>query len=75
LEDQNTKLYSTQDIAEACEVSTTTIRRWILTGKLEEVKKLQGKRVFNQADLDRFLAYVERHREQIKERQKRVKGK
>jgi DNA-binding transcriptional MerR regulator len=67
------KLYSTQDIAEACGVVAGTIRNWIRKKKLAEVRKWRGKRYFTQADYDRFVNYANEHRTEIKEYQSRYK--
>lgn len=62
MKDQNKNkgpLFSTTEVAIACGVSDGAIRQWILEGKMDDVRKVTGKRAFTKADLDRFVAYAQ----------------
>jgi len=54
------KVYTTKDIASSCGVTTTTIYQWIHRGKIAdvEIKDTFGKRIWTQADMDRFMEYA-----------------
>jgi len=65
-------MFSTIDVALACRVSDTTIRRWIYKGILEEVgKDSKGRRFWTQADLDRFVIYADSRSEVRKKMSKK----
>jgi len=55
--------FSTRDIARACGVSTQAIRNWVIEKKVKDVQKAGGRRVFIQADMDRFVAFAKSRKE------------
>lgn len=53
--------FTIKDIAEACGVSGSAVRKWIYRGKIADVKRRNklGHRLFTSEDLDRFVEYAE----------------
>jgi DNA (cytosine-5)-methyltransferase 1 len=54
------KLYRLKDAAERIGVSPVTLKRWLIAGKVAEVRRDRNKwRVFTDADIARIRAYAE----------------
>lgn len=50
------RLLTTGEIAERCDVHRTTVFYWVKNGKLTPSQTVNGIRLFDETDVDRFLA-------------------
>ena len=54
------QIYGTKDVAKACDVTTTTVRNWNRTGKLNAERTPSGVRLFRKSDVDRLATKLAR---------------